>query len=83
MCMPPSSLDDRVALDKALLAAHAGNDRAALVEFYAEAGDDASVAGRLDAACFYWTHAYVFALQSGDPAADRLHARLKAHGRED
>ncbi|MEM6622949.1 MAG: hypothetical protein AAF674_12020 [Pseudomonadota bacterium] len=70
----------RDALDKALLAAHAADDRAALVRLYAEAGDGAN---DVDAACFYWTHAYVFALQSGDPMAEALHAKLKAHGREE
>ncbi|MEM7742590.1 MAG: hypothetical protein AAF409_02670 [Pseudomonadota bacterium] len=81
--MPPSSADDRGALDRALLEAHAAGDRSALVRLYAEAGDGAEADGDLDAACFFWTHAYVFALQAGDPAAARLHARLKAHGREE
>ncbi len=81
--MPPSLADDRLALDEALLKAHASGDRPALVRLYADAGDRAEADGDLDAACFYWTHAYVFALQSGDQLADTLHARLKAHGREE
>lgn len=74
---------DRAQLDAALLAAHAEGDRARLVALYTVAGDQAEAGGDLDAACFYLTHAYVFALESGDARADALHARLKAHGRED
>ena len=67
------------ALDDRLLAAHAADDRAALVGLYTQAADSAN---DLDAACFYLTHAYVFALERGDPRAGTLHARLKAEGRE-
>lgn len=75
--------DGRAALEAALLAAHADGDQAALARLYAKAGDRAEAAGDLDAACFYLTHAYVFALATGAPGADALHARLKAHGREE
>ena len=51
-----------------------------LVQLYAEAADQA---GDVEAECFYLTQAYVFALQTGAPEADSLHARLKAHGREE
>ncbi|SLN36141.1 hypothetical protein TRL7639_01736 [Falsiruegeria litorea R37] len=68
-----SDLNDR------LLAAHATNDRAALVALYAEAADQAD---DTDSACFYLTHAMVFALELGLPAADDLRRRLAAHGRE-
>jgi len=81
MTCAPSPLDaapDRAALDAALCAAHAREDRAALVELYGAAG--ARETG--DAAAFYLTHAYVFALESGDPRAGTLHARLVAMGRE-
>ncbi|RBI87117.1 hypothetical protein DRV85_03045 [Rhodosalinus halophilus] len=67
------------ALDAALLEAHAAGDRAALIRLYAqaaEAADDGEAAG------FYLTHAYVFALEAGAPEAAALHARLKAEGRE-
>jgi hypothetical protein len=37
----------------------------------------------VDAACFYLTHAYVFALSAGATEAGALHARLLAHGREE
>jgi hypothetical protein len=67
------------ALDDQLLLAHARDDRSALVGLYARA---AEVANDRDAACFYLTHAYVFALEKGDPRAQVLHAQLKAEGRE-
>jgi hypothetical protein len=66
------SLQDR------LLAAHARDDRAALVGLYTEAADTAA---DIDAACFFLTHAYVFALEQGDPASATLFQRLKAEGR--
>ncbi len=72
-----SDLDDR------LLAAHAAGDLPALVGLYAEAADGREAAGNIDAACFYLTHAYVFALDQGDARAGALHARLKARGREE
>ncbi len=67
-----SDLDDR------LLAAHARDDRRALVTLYTEAGISAN---NLDASCFYLTHAYIFALEMGHGDTDALHARLAAHGR--
>jgi hypothetical protein len=70
---------NRAALDAALLAAHAADDRRALVALYVEAADGA---GDRAAAGFYLTHAYVYALETGHPAAPGLHARLKAEGRE-
>lgn len=66
-------------LDARLLAAHAAGDKTALVALYTEAADAAE---DIDAACFYLTHAYVFALDIGHPAVASLHTRLKAEGRE-
>ncbi len=67
-----TSLQDR------LLAAHARDDRTALVGLYTQAADQAA---DIDAACFYLTHAYIFALELGDPASDALYRRLHAEGR--
>lgn len=65
-------------LDARLLAAHAAGDHAALVALYTQAAE-----GRDDeAAAFFLTHAYIFALETGHPAASDLHARLKAAGRD-
>lgn len=67
------------ALDEAMIAAHAAHDLPALVALYTQAADEAN---DVDAACFYLTHAYVFALEAGAEQASALHTRLKANGRE-
>ena len=68
------------ALDKALLAAHAADDHGALIGLYTQAADQV---GDEDAACFYLTHAYIFALEQGDGRAMALHERLRCAGREE
>jgi hypothetical protein len=66
-------------LDAQLLAAHDARDHAALIGLYAQA---ATAAPDLDTACFFLTHAYVFALEQGDTRATALRAQLVRHGRE-
>lgn len=66
-------------LDAAMIKAHNRADRAALIRLYTQAAD---LANSLDAACFFLTQAYVFALEAGADEAQALHARLVAHGRE-
>ena len=66
-------------LDAQLLDAHAAADRVRLVTLYTQAAD----ACRDDeAAGFYLTHAYVYALEAAAPQAEMLRARLVAMGRE-
>lgn len=72
---------DRPQLERALLAAHAAGDHAALAGLYTAAGDQAEAAGDIDGACFYLTHAFVFALETGAPEAEALNRRLAARGR--
>ncbi|MCZ4351389.1 hypothetical protein O4H61_02560 [Roseovarius aestuarii] len=67
-------------LDAAMIEAHAVHDSAALIRLYTQAADNSN---DLDAACFYLTHAYVFALEAGAAQAHALHARLVQHGREE
>jgi hypothetical protein len=67
-------------LDQRLLQAHAADDRLALVQLYMQAADTAP---DLDAACFFLTHAYVYALEQNHKDAHVLHARLVAQGREE
>ena len=67
--------------DATLLAAHAENDLAALITLYTQAAD-AAEAEDIDATCFFLTHAFIFALDLGDPRAAALNARLVAYGRE-
>jgi hypothetical protein len=61
-------------LDAQMIAAHE-----ALVRLYSQAADEAN---DVDASCFYLTHAYIFALDSGAPETDTLHGRLVAQGRD-
>ncbi|MEO1293094.1 MAG: hypothetical protein AAFV62_09735 [Pseudomonadota bacterium] len=69
-------------LDSDLLAAHAIADRYSLVALYAEAGHRRAERAEMDAACFYWTHARVYALELGDERADSLLTLLAAEGRD-
>ncbi|MEM8579060.1 MAG: hypothetical protein AAGF60_14520 [Pseudomonadota bacterium] len=68
-----------MTLEQRLAAAHAAGDAIALIEVYTEA---AEAAPDVDTACFFLTHAYVFALEAGDARAELLRTRLAAHGRE-
>lgn len=70
-------------IDRALLAAHVANDKAKLVGLYRQAGDMMLASGRVDAGCFFLTHAYIFALDCGAPEAAEIHQTLIAFGREE
>lgn len=72
---------DLQELDKHLLQAHADNDVPALIRLYHEAAERAEQNQDLDAACFYLTHAFVFALEYGAPEADELNRKLYERGR--
>lgn len=65
-------------LNAQLIAAHNAGDKRGLVTLYIQAADTAA---DVNTACFFLTHAYIFALEQNHPAIDRLHARLKRHGR--
>jgi hypothetical protein len=67
-------------LQARLLAAHERGDHDALVGLYREAADGA---GTADAAGYFLTHAYIFALETNHADAPALRARLVAMGRED
>jgi len=72
---------DRATLDQTLMNAHEQADLPALVRLYSIAADRAEVAQDLDATCFYLTHAFVFALESGAAEAKALNKRLADYGR--
>lgn len=72
---------ERAELDRALLQAHEDKNSEELVRLYTLAGDMAEAAGNIDAACFYLTHAFVFALEAGLPEARELNRRLADRGR--
>ena len=65
-------------LHDALLLAHRSDDKPALVELYAQAADATNQ--RIERQ-FFLTHAYIYALEAGNPVADQLCARLKVFGR--
>ena len=69
------------ALSQALLDAHASKDHAKLISMYTSAADIAEEQNDIDAACFYLTHAFVFALESGAAEASILNKRLADKGR--
>ncbi len=73
------------SLDEALLDEHAGDaDPARLAELYGEAAAGHKAAGDIEAACFFFTHAFVFALEAGDEElVSRYRASLIRHGREE
>ncbi len=70
------------ALERRLLAAHARKDSRALIALYTEAADLREAEGDIDAACFYLTHAFVYALETGSSEARRLQMRLWRYRRE-
>ncbi|MEM1078894.1 MAG: hypothetical protein AAGI09_10240 [Pseudomonadota bacterium] len=72
---------DSDKLDRSLVDAHARHDLPALVRLYTLAGNQAEMRQDLDAASFYLTHAYVFALELGAPEANALNKWLADHGR--
>jgi hypothetical protein len=67
------------SLDAQILAAHDACDIGALIGLYTQAANETA---DIDAACFYLTHAYVFALELGSPVTMSLRKRLMKHGRE-
>jgi len=68
-------------LDARLLEAHADRDLAKIADQYALAADQAEKKEKTDQACFFLTHAWIFALEAGDPLADEYRSRLAAYGR--
>ncbi len=70
-------------LDQLLLDAHAADDRTRLAGLYAQAADLSEGRGDIDAACFFLTQAFVFALDEGLPVCRELQLRLYRHGREE
>ncbi len=72
---------DQKALEQQLLAAQASHDLPALVNLYTMAADAAVSHQDHDAAGFYLTHAFVFALEAGAPEAPALNKRLADQGR--
>lgn len=73
---------DTDALQKRLLVAHENENAHDLVDLYTLVANQNEAAGNIDAACFYLTHAFVYALQEGAPEANPLNERLFLYGRD-
>ncbi len=75
-------MDD--ALNKAILAAHADANYMMLADLYRQAGELAEARDDIDEACFFFTTAYVLALDTGQEklSAD-LHKKLVDYSREE
>ncbi len=65
-----------------LEAAERAGDATTLVRIYTSEAGRLEAAGDIDAACFFLTHAYIWALEGGLQEAADLRARLVGHGRE-
>jgi hypothetical protein len=71
------------SLDRDLLRAHAAGDRRALSRLYLSGAENSLADGAEGAAAFFFTQAYVFALDAGDDEVARVaHARLVSLGCE-
>jgi hypothetical protein len=70
-------------LDTDLLAALATGDLDRVVSIYELGARLKEQEGDIDAACFLYTHAFVHALQAGDPRHETLRRVLIGYGREE
>ncbi len=69
-------------LNTSILEAHGAGRLEKLAAGYAEGGALYERQGETDAACFFWTQAYVFALDAGACAlAEAMCDKLKSFGR--
>ena len=74
---------DEDELDARLIAAHKAGKSSTMAALYREAADMAEAEGDAERAAFFMTHAWIFALEAGDPVAEILDAALKDAGRND
>lgn len=80
-CPTLPCLTDDSELHRQLLEAHAAQDPRRLMALYAQAGANRESRGDTDAACFYLTHAYIYAMELDAPELAALQVRLAAYGR--
>ncbi len=81
--MADRGLEDLLAvLESDMLLAYDRADSDALVRLYKRAAILKEQAGDIDAACFYFTHAYVFALEAGNAESEPLLGKLVQYGRD-
>lgn len=81
--LTPLTPDEAEKLDTQILESHANDDATQLALAYRTGGQDAALRGDIDAACFLYTQAYVFALRAGLlEVANGLWSNLKSYDRE-
>ncbi len=74
---------DEQRLQRDMLRAHEDDDLTVLAALYLKAAQLRESQDAIDAACFFYTHAYVYALDAGDQVvAEAARRRLKSHGRD-
>lgn len=77
--MGPSDLD----LQAELLRAYAERDLTLVAELFVQAARERDVVQDVDAACFFYTQAYIHALEAGNEVvASVAHRQLVTHGRD-
>lgn len=69
-------------LDDEIMQAHGKDDRHRLCGLYLKAGEVKEAAGEIDAACFLFTQAYVYGLETGNEDRMKAQAKLIAYGRD-
>lgn len=73
---------DDAKLQAELLLAHEKQDFETLSTLYSKAAFQLEASNDIDAACFYWTHAFVFALDADlDEAVEIASQKLVSYGR--
>lgn len=74
--------EDLHELDRDLMVAYKVNDKTQIVTLYAKAGEQSEQCKNVDGACFYYTQAYIFALEMDHPLKTTLREKLAHYGRE-
>jgi hypothetical protein len=76
-------MNNEQRLQRDMLQAHEQDDLKALPALYLAAAKLRESQDDIDAACFFYTHAYVYALDCGNrDIADKARSRLKSYGRD-
>ena len=70
-------------LNSQVIKAHKIGETSLLVDIYDMLGAEELEKGAITSGCFLLTQAYVYALESGDLRASRIHKILQSHGREE
>ena len=70
-------------LNSQVIKAHKIGETSLLVDIYDMLGAEELEKGAITSGCFLLTQAYIYALESGDLRASRIHKILQSHGREE